>query len=69
MGRNSSAHAETKEQKILALEVMPDRVHLFISSTPFEAPTAIVKVFKEVMALRLFKKFPELRVKLGKGKL
>ena len=61
--------AETMEQEILALEVMPDHIHLFISTTPFEAPTAIIKVFKGVTALRLFKKFPELRGKYWKGKL
>ena len=48
---------------------MPDHIHLFISTTPFESPTGIVKVFKGVTALRLFKKFPELRDKYWKGKL
>jgi len=61
--------AATKECEILALEVMPDHIHLFISTTPFEAPTSLVKVFKGVTALRLFKKFPELRDKYWKGKL
>jgi putative transposase len=59
----------TKEWGILALEVMPDHIHLFISTTPFEAPTSIIKVLKGVTALRLFKKFPELRNKYWKGKL
>ena len=35
----------------------------------FESPTGIVKVLKSVTALRLFKKFSELRNKYGKGKL
>jgi putative transposase len=61
--------AATKECEVLALEVMPDHVHLFISTTPFESPTGIVKVLKGVTALRLFKKFPELRNKYWKGKL
>ena len=55
--------AETKEYEVLALEVMPDHVHLFVSATPFDSPTGIVKVFKGVTALKLFKKFPELRNK------
>lgn len=47
--------------EVLALEVMPDHVHLFISATPLKSPTEIVKIFKGITALRLFKKFPELR--------
>jgi len=61
--------ADTKGYEVLALEVMPDHVHLFVSATPFDSPTGIVKVFKGVTALRLFKKFPELRGKYWKGKL
>ena len=61
--------AETGEYEVLALEVMPDRIHLFVSAPPFDSPADIVKVFKGVMALRLFKKFPELRNKCWKGKL
>ena len=61
--------AATKECEVLALEVMPDHIHLFISTTPFESPTGIVKVLKGVTTLRLFKKFPELRNKYWKGKL
>lgn len=45
--------AETKEHEILALEVMPDHIHLFISTTPFEDPTAIVKVSRARKACTL----------------
>ena len=48
---------------------MPDHLHLFVSAPPFDSPTEIVKVFKGVTALRLFKKFPELRSEYWKGKL
>lgn len=61
--------AETKDYEVLALEVMPDHLHLFISAPPFDSPTSIVKVFKGVTALRLFKKFPELKEEYWKGKL
>ena len=30
--------AETKGYEVLALEVMPDHVHLFISAPPFDSP-------------------------------
>ena len=61
--------AEAKGYMVLALEVTPDHVHLFVSASPFDSHTGIVKVFKGVTALRLFKKFPELRNKYWKGKL
>lgn len=61
--------AATKDFEVLALEVMPDHLHLFVSAPPFDSPTEIVKVFKGVTALRLFKKFPELRNQFWKGKL
>ena len=61
--------ADAKEYEILELQIMPDHIHLFISAKPFEAPTDIIKVFKGVTALRLFKKFPELREQFWKGKL
>lgn len=61
--------AETKGYSILELKIMPDHIHLFISASPFEAPTSIIKVFKGVTALRLFKKFPELKTEYWKGKL
>jgi putative transposase len=61
--------AATKNYEVLALEIQPDHIHLFVSAPPFDAPTGIIKVFKGVTALRLFKKFPELRNEFWKGKL
>lgn len=61
--------AETKEYRLLEARVMPDHVHLFIEANPFDAPTNIVKIFKGVTGLRIFKKFPELRIQLWRGVL
>lgn len=61
--------AAAKSFEVLTLEIMPDHLHLFVSAPPFDSPTEIVKVFKGVTALRLFKKFPELRNEYWKGKL
>jgi len=61
--------AAAKGFEVLALEIQPDHIHLFVSAPPFDSPTEIVKVFKGVTALRLFKKFPELRNQFWKGKL
>ena len=46
--------AGTKEYDVLALEVMPDQFHLFVSAPPFESPADMVKVFRGVTALRRF---------------
>jgi putative transposase len=61
--------AETKEYKILEMRVMPDHIHLFIEAKPFDAPTNIVKIFKGVTSLRLFKRFPKLHKQLWRGVL
>ena len=53
--------AQTKGYNILEARVMPDHIHLFIEANPFDSPTNIVKIFKGVTSLRIFKKFPELR--------
>jgi putative transposase len=61
--------AETKGYKIVESKVMPDHIHLFIEANPFDSPTNIVKIFKGVISLRLFRKFPELQKELWRGVL
>jgi putative transposase len=61
--------AATKDYKILEIQVMPDHIHLFIEANPFDSPTNIVKIFKGVTGLRMFKKFPKLREQLWRGVL
>lgn len=46
---------------IIAMEVMPDHVHLFIGAKPDIAPSDIVRIFKSISAIEMFKKFPSLR--------
>lgn len=50
--------------ELLALEVMPDHVHVFLSAPPKVAPAVIAKVLKGSTARTLFAKHPELRKKL-----
>jgi len=38
--------AEKWEFEILASEIMPDHVHLFVSAPPKYAPAQIIKIFK-----------------------
>ena len=47
-----------------ALDVMPDHVHLFVSSSPVMAPHHIVAQFKGFTSHELRNEFPELRSKL-----
>lgn len=53
--------------ELLALEVMPDHVHVFLSAPPQIAPAVIAKVLKGSTARTLFVKHPELRKKLWGG--
>jgi putative transposase len=61
--------AKERGWDILALEVMPDHVHLFVSAPPKFSPADIVKVFKGWSARCLLKEFPGLGQKTGRGTL
>jgi putative transposase len=47
--------------EILAVEVMPDHVHLFVSAPPKFAPAEIVRLFKGITSRRLKKEYEILR--------
>jgi putative transposase len=47
--------------EILAVEVMPDHVHLFVSAPPKFSPAEIVRLFKEITSRKLKKEFESLR--------
>ena len=42
--------AENKGVEILSLEIMPDHIHLFVSSPPQNAPSLLVNWFKGISA-------------------
>lgn len=46
------------------LEVMPDHVHLFVKSTPVNAPHYIIQQFKGYTSRILRKEFPKLKSRL-----
>ncbi|MBI4170986.1 MAG: IS200/IS605 family transposase [Candidatus Aenigmarchaeota archaeon] len=58
---------QTKGWIIKELRVMPEHIHLFISTPPYESPTGIVKVLKGTSAIRIFKQYPEARKQFRKG--
>lgn len=47
--------------QIVAVEVMPDHVHLFVSAPPKFAPAEIVRLFKGITSRKLKKEFESLR--------
>ena len=51
----------TQEWEIGGLEVMPDHIHLFVSTPPTIAPTEIVGRIKSITAIVAFKMFPNLK--------
>lgn len=46
---------------ILALEIMPDHIHLFISALPKYAPSELINVIKGTTGRRVAQEFPELK--------
>jgi len=61
--------AEGHEFEILAMELMPDHVHLFVSAAPKWAPGKMVSIFKAVTSKIIFEEFPQVRKKLWGGHL
>ena len=53
--------AVEKGWDILALEVAPDHVHLFVAVKPMDTPALVVKAFKGRSSHHLRAEFPELK--------
>jgi len=53
--------ATNLECDVLAIEVMPDHVHLFLSATPQRAPNQLIGRIKGKSARSLRQEFPELQ--------
>jgi len=53
----------------LALDVIPDHIHVFILCPPRLAPAYVVKYLKGKSARKILQKFPQLRVRVKHGKL
>jgi putative transposase len=60
---------ELKGWKILAMEIQPDHVHLFVSIPPAIAVASVIKILKGSSARKLFLRFPEIKKKLWGGHL
>ena len=60
--------AEELDCEVIALEVMPDHIHLFVNCPPRYAPSYLANYFKGKSARLILRKFPELR-KYTNGKL
>lgn len=51
------------DYKILALEIMPDHVHLFISALPKYAPSNLMNIIKGTTGRRITKEYPAIKAK------
>lgn len=49
------------EFDVLALEIMPDHIHLFVSALPKNSPSQLMNIIKGTTGRRIAKRFPELR--------
>lgn len=56
--------AAEMEVETLAFEIMPDHVHIFISTDPTESPAHLVNQFKGYSSHKLREEFPELKSRL-----
>ena len=61
--------AERYDITVLALAVMPDHVHLFISALPDDSPAALIQKIKIITAREAFRRFPSLTRILWGGAL
>ena len=58
--------AERYEYEILEQEIVEDHIHLFVGAKPSVAPLDIVRTFKSIAGIELFKRFPNLKSFYGK---
>ena len=54
---------------VIAKEIQPDHIHLFLTIPPAKAVATTLKLLKGISARRLFQKFPDLKQKLWGGHL
>ena len=63
------ALAEEYRFQILAMEVMPDHIHLLVNCKPQFFISGMIKIMKENLARQLFLSHPELKKQLWGGHL
>ena len=54
--------AKKRDYNIVAIETMPNHVHLLLTKPPWEALSRIVKNLKGATARRIFQRFPDLKM-------
>ena len=55
--------ADTHNFEVLATEIMPDHIHLFISALPKYSPSKLMNIIKGTTGRRISKQFPDLNIK------
>ena len=61
--------AERFDYHVLELAVMPDHIHLFLSATPKDSASCIMRRIKSITATKLFKRFSSIKKILWGGKM
>ncbi len=61
--------AERYDFEVVELAVMPDHIHLFVSSAPENSPAHLLQVIKNITAREVFKRFPGIKRFLWGGAL
>lgn len=54
---------ERYEWEILAMEIMPDHIHIFVSVNPGTAPLTISSTIKSILTVDIFRKFDNIKKK------
>ena len=55
--------ADTHNFEVLAIEIMPNHIHLFISALPKYSPSQLMNIIKGTTGRRISKHFPKLSLK------
>ena len=58
-------HSESHNWQVLAFEMQPDHIHLFVSVPPKDSPSYVVKTLKAISSIQLRRIFPEMTAKYG----
>ena len=49
--------------ELISMELMPDHIHIFVTTEPKIAPLAIASTLKSILTVEVFKHFPKLKKK------
>lgn len=60
-------HAEARDWHVLAFEMQPDHIYLFVSVPPKNSPSCVANILKGNSSIQLRRVFPQLKQGMGKS--